>query len=44
MNWSTQKVVDEFMQVANIVGGFKAFLDLTVSELEQMRENQEAGL
>lgn len=43
MNWSTQKIVDEFMQVANIVGGFKAFLDLTVSELEQMKENQNAG-
>lgn len=44
MSWSTQKVVTEFMRVSNIIGGFDAFLNLTISELEQMTAEVNAGM
>lgn len=44
MSWSTQKVVSEFMRVSNFIGGFDAFLNLTISELEQMSADVEAGM
>lgn len=40
MSWNSSQVVNEFMAVAGIVGGFDSFLDLTFSELAQMKANQ----
>ncbi len=40
MSWNSSQVINEFMTVAGIVGGFDSFLDLTFSELAQMKANQ----
>lgn len=38
-DWSSSDVVREFVGVSAIVGGFNSFLDLTFSELEQIKSD-----
>lgn len=41
--WSSGNIVNEFIKVSDVVGGFGNFLDLSLSEVEQIKDNRRTG-